>query len=132
MTTPAATAVTGVVPVVVLVAHGSRVDEANDAHRALAGTLAQRTGATVVPAYLELADPDVPTAIDHAVATGANRVVVLPYFLLPGAHTTRDIPAIIAEAGTRHPEVDLIQAAHLGADPAVVELLATQVEHLAE
>jgi sirohydrochlorin ferrochelatase len=128
MTSPTATGV----PVVVLVAHGSRVDDANASHIVLAETLARRTGATVSPAFLELARPDVPTAIDDAVSAGAGRVVVLPYFLLPGAHTTRDIPAIIAAAQVRHPDVDLIQAAHLGADPAVLDALATQVERFAE
>ena len=117
---------------VVLVAHGSRVEEANIAHLALARTLADRSGSPVVAAYLELAQPDVPTALDDAVATGANRIVVLPYFLLPGAHTTRDIPAIIESARLRHPGVELTQATHLGADPALLDALVSQVERLDE
>jgi sirohydrochlorin ferrochelatase len=117
---------------VVLVAHGSRVDEANDAHRTLAKALAQRTAATVMPAFLELTEPDVPAAIDAAVADGAIRVVVLPYFLLPGAHTSRDIPAIIEAARDRHPGVELTQVSHLGANPALLDALASQVALLDE
>jgi sirohydrochlorin cobaltochelatase len=124
MTSPAAT----VVPVVVLVAHGSRVDEANVTHQDLAERLARRTGMTVVAAFLELAEPDIPTAIDDAVASGAGAIVVLPYFLLPGAHTTRDIPALIGAASARHPQVDMVQAPHIGADPALFDALASQVE----
>jgi len=122
MTTAAAT--------VVLVAHGSRIDEANAAHRTLVAALAQRTGSQVMPAFLELTEPDVPSAIDAAVASGAQRIVVLPYFLLPGAHTSRDIPAIIESARGRHPHVELTQAPHLGADPALLDALAAQVEQL--
>ena len=52
---------------------------------------------------------------------------MLPYFLLPGAHTTRDIPAIIAAAEARHPGVDIAQAPHLGADPAILDALSAQI-----
>jgi sirohydrochlorin ferrochelatase len=111
---------------VVLVAHGSRVPEANDAHRRLADELAARTGRRVLAAFLELADPDIPTALDEA-ATGAAEVVVLPHFLLPGAHTRVDIPRLVDEARVRHPGVEFVVLPHLGADPAVVDLLAAQV-----
>jgi sirohydrochlorin ferrochelatase len=126
MTSPAATEL----PVVVLVAHGSRVEAANSAHRDLARSVADRSGATVIPAYLELAEPDVGRAIDLAVESGAGHVTVLPYFLLPGAHTTVDIPAIIDAARLRHPTVELTQAPHLGADPALVDALVSQVDRL--
>jgi sirohydrochlorin ferrochelatase len=111
---------------VVLVAHGSRVSDANDAHRRLADDLAARTGRRVVAAFLELAEPDIPAALDVA-ATGAAEVVVLPHFLLPGAHTRVDIPALVAEACDRHPDVEFVVLPHLGADPAVVDLLAAQI-----
>jgi sirohydrochlorin ferrochelatase len=113
---------------VVLVAHGSRVAEANDAHRRLAADLAGRTGGAVIAAFLELAQPDIPAALDEAANGGASRVLVLPYFLLPGAHTTLDLPALVAAARERHPGCRFDQLDHLGADPAVVELLARQVD----
>ena len=119
MPSPAAT--------VVLVAHGSRVAEANDSHRRLAADLAARTGGTVIAAFLELADPDIPAALDAAAATAAPSVLVLPHFLLPGRHTTADIPAQVEAARDRHPGTTFVQLDHLGADPAVLELLAAQV-----
>jgi sirohydrochlorin cobaltochelatase len=111
---------------VVLVAHGSRVPDANDAHRRLAHDLAARTGRTVLAAFLELADPDIPAALDEA-AAGAATVVVLPYFLLPGAHTQVDIPALVGDACGRHPGVEFVVLPHVGAVPAVVGLLAEQL-----
>ena len=111
---------------VVLIAHGSRVAEANETHRSLAADLASRSGRTVIAAYLELADPDIPTALDAAAEAG--HVVVLPYFLLPGAHTKVDIPALVADARERHPDTRFDQLDHLGADPAIVDLLASQLD----
>lgn len=115
--------------VVVLVAHGSRVPEASVAHRAVCSQLEHRLGddTPVEPAFLELNEPDIPTAIDQAVAGGAERVVVLPYFLHPGNHTLRDIPQEVEDARRRHPATSIHQAAVFGADPALVSALADQV-----
>ena len=121
--------------VVVLVAHGSRVPEAAVAHRAVCGQLQRKIGdeavdeTTIEPAFLELNDPDIPTAIDRAVSSGAERVVVLPYFLHPGNHTLRDIPEAIEAARARHPGTSMQQAAVFGADPSLVSALADQVHN---
>lgn len=86
----------------------------------------------VAPGYLEITDPDIPTAIDEAVATGVDRVVVLPYFLHPGNHTGRDIPEAVEAARIRHPDATIDLADFFGADPALVATLATQVGGLTE
>lgn len=114
-------------PVVVLAAHGSRADEANESHRRLARSVAGALELTVLPGFLELTEPTIAGAIDDAVATGADTVLVLPYFLHPGRHLTADVPAIVDEARTRHPGVDVRLLASFGDDPALVELLARQV-----
>ncbi|MCU1453812.1 MAG: cobalamin [Acidimicrobiales bacterium] len=112
--------------IVVLAAHGSRLAEANDAHRALAQRVAARLGADVRPAFLELSEPSIATAIDEAVAAGAARVLVLPYFLHPGNHTARDIPEIVAAARPRHPGAAIELLALFGADGAVDAVVADQ------
>jgi sirohydrochlorin ferrochelatase len=114
---------------VVLIAHGSRLTEAAVAHRMVCSQLQQRLGdeTPVQEAFLELTEPDIPTAIDRAVSDGAERVVVLPYFLHPGNHTLRDIPEAIERARQNHPAISIEQAAVFGADPALVVTLADQV-----
>ncbi len=79
------------------------------------------------PAYLELTAPSIPDAIDRAVAGGATTVRVLPHFLGPGNHVSVDIPGIVADATERRPDVRIELAEHLGADPALVDLLAARV-----
>ena len=61
------------------------------------------------------------------VADGATRVVVLPYFLYPGRHIQRDIPALVDGARAANPAVTIEVGQLFGADPAVLDLLATQL-----
>lgn len=114
-------------PAVILFAHGSRAADANDWHRRMCAALAGRTGRTVVPAFLELAEPDLPTAVDELVEAGHRRVVVLPYLLAPGRHARRDLPRLVAASSERHPGVDIELREIFGADPAVLDLLAAQL-----
>lgn len=109
-----------------VVAHGSRAADLPEAHGEVCVRLAERAprGVSVRAAFLELTEPSIPSAIDAAVADGAGRVVVVPYFLHIGNHTRRDLPAIVEEARDRHPEVDVVLAEHLGLDDRLVDLLA--------
>jgi len=118
---------------VLLVAHGSRNPAAAVEHEALCervrGRAAELAGTPVDvrAAYLEIAEPSVPAAIDDAVAAGAGKVVVVPHFLGSGNHVLVDLPALVAEAQARHVDVQVELREHLGADPGLVELLARRV-----
>ncbi|MEZ5350276.1 MAG: CbiX/SirB N-terminal domain-containing protein [Microthrixaceae bacterium] len=110
--------------VTVLVAHGSRNPRSQEAHAALVDEVAVQSGRTTVAAYLEMAEPGIPDAIDAAVASGAAEVVVVPCFLHPGNHVLVDIPAVVDEARERHAEVPITLTAHLGSSAALVPVLA--------
>lgn len=112
-------------PALILIAHGSRREAANHAHLQLCAEVSARLGREVAPAFLELASPTIPEAIDDAVHHArAGHIVLVPYFLHPGNHTLRDIPAIIAEARTRHPAVVIDQRGHVGSSDGMVGLIA--------
>lgn len=111
----------------VIAAHGSRAVEANDAHRATVAELTALVDVPVAAAFLELAEPSIGDAIDAAIAAGASTVLVLPYFLYPGRHLTRDIPAIVDEATARHPEAEISLLGLFGAQPGLADALAAQV-----
>jgi sirohydrochlorin ferrochelatase len=122
--------------VVLLVAHGSRNPRAAQEHEQLciAVTDVIASAATdaaapipVRPAYLEITSPSIPDAIDAAVAEGATEVRLLPHFLSSGNHVLVDLPAAVATARERHPGVRIELRQHLGADPALVELVASKV-----
>ncbi|ONI18287.1 hypothetical protein PRUPE_3G207400 [Prunus persica] len=54
------------------------------------------------------------------VLSGANRVIVSPFFLLPGRHLNQDIPYLTAEAAKEHPGVSYIVTTPLGLHPLLV------------
>lgn len=113
-----------------LIAHGSRRRESNEEIRTLASELAQRVGQRYVHvdcAFLELAEPSIPQAIDNAVRDGGGTVIILPYFLAAGTHVAHDIPAIIAAKQRQYPDVQIVLKPYIGSMPAIVELLLEAV-----
>ena len=113
---------------VVLVDHGSRERAANAQLARIARALRRRLdGWRVAVAHLSLVAPDVAAAIDACVARGAREVVVVPYFLAPGRHATRDVPRLARAAATRHAGVRVRVAAALGVHPGLVEAVCDRV-----
>ncbi len=109
-----------------LIAHGSRREASNQEVRALAQRLAQVAGehfGRVVPAFLEIAEPDIPGGVDYCVEAGATQVVAVPYFLAAGRHVVADIPEELEKASRRHPGLDLRQSDYLGRHDAITEIL---------
>ena len=113
--------------VVVVAAHGSRAPEANISHQGVVDALAAVVPHRVVPAYLELAEPSIPDAIDAEAASGAATILVLPYFLHPGRHLIDDLPAIVHDASARHRDVTVELLGSFGSEAGLLEILVAQV-----
>ena len=77
----------------------------------------------VETAFLEGGKPDLAHAVDAAAASGAERVLVLPYFLTLGLHLQRDLPKLIAAARDRHPGVAIEVTAPLDGHLGLVGIL---------
>jgi len=115
---------------VIVVDHGSRRAESNESMEVFVRASADRVPYPIVePAHMELAEPSIGTAFDRCVSAGAVTVVLAPYFLGPGNHWDRDIPALAAEAAARHPGVAWLVAAPLGPHPLLMDLVDRRVEH---
>lgn len=113
---------------IVLVDHGSKRDEANTLLEDVAQLFRGATGAPVVEiAHMELAEPTIAQAFARCVAQGAKRVVVHPYFLAPGRHSTTDIPRLVAEAAANHPAVSYTVTAPLGLDPRMSGIIFDRI-----
>lgn len=75
---------------VVLVGRGSTDPDANAEHVKVARLFWEGRGLVAVePAFVSLADPGVPAALDRCRRLGAERIVVLPYLLFPGVLPVR-------------------------------------------
>ena len=109
-----------------LIAHGSRREASNQEVRELADRLehiARDRFDRVIPAFLELAEPDIPTGVDRCVESGATTVTVVPYFLSAGRHVSSDIPAELEKARHKHQTVTVHQSDYLGKHAFVPDLL---------
>ena len=85
---------------ILIVDHGSVRAEANDMMRCMANLLQTMAGPAVVVSYahMDLADPDIAAGFADCVKRGATEVIVFPYMLSPGRHSTTDIPRLVAAA----------------------------------
>mgnify|MGYP001546974103 FL=1 len=57
------------------------------------------------------------------VAAGATEVVVFPYMLSPGKHSTRDIPRMAAEAAAAFPSVKVTVTPAFGVHDKLAEVV---------
>ena len=109
----------------IVFAHGSRVAEANEAVRRVAGAAAAQGGFSLWhAAFLELAEPSLSDAVEALAAKGAKHIVVTPYFLVMGIHLKRDLPQMLEEAAAASPGVELTATAPLDGHPALAGILA--------
>jgi sirohydrochlorin ferrochelatase len=116
---------------ILLIAHGSRQQSANDDLHELAARLsAQRTYPIVEPCFLELAEPDLKAGGQRCVELGATRVLMIPYFLSDGVHLRRDLTSARDELNRRHPDVEFILGSPLGPHPLLDDLVAARIREL--
>jgi sirohydrochlorin ferrochelatase len=116
---------------ILLIAHGSRQQSANDDLHELAARLSGQGGyPIVVPCFLELAEPALISGGDRCAELGATRVLMIPYFLSAGVHLRRDLTAARDELSQRHPGVEFCLGSPLGPHPLLDQLVAERIREL--
>jgi sirohydrochlorin cobaltochelatase len=112
---------------VIVFAHGSRDPQWRAPVDAVARRIAERAPGTLAcTAYLELTEPDLPTAARELVRAGATRIRVLPLFFGMGKHAREDLPRLVDDLRREHAEVPVELMPTAGEDPQLIDLLATQ------
>lgn len=107
-----------------LVDHGSRFQEANDMLADVATMVRRISGLDCVHyAHMELAEPTIEQGFATCVREGATAVVVHPYFLSPGRHSTSDIPRMVAEAAKAFPGIEYCVTEPLGLHTKIGEVV---------
>jgi sirohydrochlorin ferrochelatase len=113
----------------IVFAHGSRIESANESVRTVSRELAQMGSFRhVEPAFLELGQPDLAGAVDRLAACGVNKIVVIPYFLTLGIHLERDLPQIVATLAATHPGLQITVTAPLEGHPALLQSLLDRAQ----
>ena len=115
---------------VVIVDHGSRREKSNRMLEEFVAKFAEDSDHSIVePAHMELSEPSIKTAFDRCVTRGAKRVIVIPYFLLPGKHWDEDIPQLTREAAAAHPGVEFLVGAPIGLHPMMVGVITARLDY---
>jgi sirohydrochlorin ferrochelatase len=113
---------------ILLMGHGSRIPEANDALHAIAAMVKACSGCEIVEvAFREQHAPNIQKGIDACVAAGAERIVLYPYFLFAGAHVLEDLPAEMEQAAARYPGLEMILGQPLGVHPKLGEIVCERI-----
>jgi sirohydrochlorin ferrochelatase len=121
-TTPQLTAV-------LLIAHGSRRKEANDDLVRLAEIVRQRRPDVLVEAsYLELASPSIPEGARNCIEQGAQKILMLPYFLSAGAHVVSDLQRFRDELAIEFPDVAFNLCPPLGLHPLMADIVLDRLQ----
>ncbi|MDB5358945.1 MAG: cbiX [Rhodospirillales bacterium] len=106
-----------------LCGHGSRDPVSVESFAAIAeGLKPLLAGRPFVHGFLELAQPDLDTAVGRLVAAGANRILAVPGFLFAARHMREDLPRELAAAAANH-GVEVVLGRELGADARLIEAL---------
>jgi sirohydrochlorin ferrochelatase len=105
-------------------AHGSRRADANADLEELARRVRAQGGYTIVEvSYLELAEPSIPAGGRNCVTRGANRVLMLPYFLSAGRHVTEDLQEFQRQLAAEFPAVRFKLCPPLGLHPLMTQIV---------
>ena len=109
-----------------LVAHGSRRTQSNEEIAEITKLLRARLSdryQAVEYAFLELAEPSIPNAIDQLASKGYEEVLILPYFLSAGRHVHEDVPEIIESKQQQYSHINIMISPYLGESEKIIDLL---------
>ena len=110
---------------ILLIDHGSRRSEANEMMDCMANLVQAVAGPEVVVRYahMELCEPSIAAGVRNCVDAGATELIVFPYMLSPGKHSTGDIPRMVAAAAEDFPNLDVRVTNAFGVHEKLAELI---------
>jgi len=118
---------------IIVFAHGSRIELANESVRAVAAHLSKAGNfPSVEAAFLELGQPSLDGAVTILLSKGITRILVLPYFLTLGMHLERDLPRLVGAIAQAHPGLEISVAPPLDGHPALLQALLDRANSLSQ
>ena len=113
---------------VVLMGRGSSDVTANGDLYKIARMLWERLGVmTVETCFSGITAPLLPEGMERAIALGAKRVVVVPYFLFTGVLIKR-MRHVLDELQREYPEIPMTMSKYLGVHRLLIDALVEQIE----
>lgn len=110
---------------ILLIDHGSRRSEANEMMDCMANLVQAVAGPDVVVRYahMELCEPSIEAGVRDCVEAGATELIVFPYMLSPGKHSTGDIPRMVAAAAKDFSKLDVRVTNAFGVHEKLAEVI---------
>jgi len=116
----------------ILFAHGARDPEWAAPLRRVQAAIRQQAGNTPVElAFLEFMAPNLAECAATLVAAGAANILVVPMFIAQGGHLKRDVPEMLAQLRSTHPEVRFSLSGAIGEEEIVIKAMADAALKLA-
>lgn len=106
-----------------LVDHGSKRAAANEMLTEVAEMLRAKSDIPVYTAHMEIVSPTIADGMQRCVEDGAMHVIVVPFFLSPGRHSTTDIPNLAAEAAAKNRNISYEVRPPIGTHPGIVDVI---------
>ena len=115
---------------VIILGHGSRRQGAGDPLAGIAGAM-RTTGryAAAEHAFLQYTRPSLADAVISCASLGADRIIIIPFFVQPGTHVTTDIPELVEVLRRQHPGISFSVAGHVGGHPMMVNFVEELVRN---
>ncbi len=114
---------------VIILFHGSKTEGSKRAVKRIIADVRKRGDYDFVSeAYLQYGSPKVSDAIDNCVKQHAKDIVIVPFFMQPGAHVTRDIPTFIQGVKKKHPDIEIRVADFVGVHTLMTDIVLDLVK----
>ena len=116
----------------IIVDHGSKLEKANEMLAQIAELIKKKNSPEfeiISYCHMEIAEPTIRQAFDDCVSQGARHIVVHPYFLAPGRHSTQDIPNMAKDAAVKHPGVSYHVTEPLGIHENIIEVILERAQN---
>lgn len=117
---------------IILFSHGSLLCGSGEALKAHAARLRERGLAPLVEvSYLNYSEPSFAEAVARCAAQGASRIVVTPYFLVPGKFVKVDLPEAVRAAQRDFPNIAFVVSEAIGFDELLADALIASAQDAA-
>lgn len=114
---------------VIILGHGSRSKGAAGAIVKIASEVKKGGRYEIVEhAFLQYASPTIEDALRRCLRKKADRIVIVPFFMQPGVHVTKDLPAFVVKAKKQHPEIDIRVTDYVGTHPLMTKIVEDLVK----
>lgn len=114
---------------VVLLAHGSRGENANDGLFEIAQALRNSGKCSIVEVgFMQRNFPTIEEAAKTCILQGAGTVLLIPYFLHVGLHLQQDLPEVVQILKVLHPEVHFAFGKPFAHHPRLLDIVVDRMD----